>query len=827
MNTATDLKEQAYAAIFDKLDHVFPEFDFRKRSAGWVSTNVTKIDGREGKTKGQVICTYKVPTLLADHSDKTYISFWDYIQQQDSLDNQQTYNKLLDLAGIEKPKRELTPAMLKDLEERRRKWNMWKLFMDSCKKRLWQGADPTVKDYLLNQRKYTPEDVTEMELGEAADWLTMENEIRAASQYSEDEIREVLKYSGQAIGQSHKLIIPVRNAAGEIEGIIARNVNYQATDKLPKYLNSTGLEKSRLLYGHSLRPVDGKVILTEGQLDAGIANARGISGTAVAIGGKDISEEQVRQLLNSSAKDITICLDNEPATVPSIKKAIKLIQQLDEDEKIADRIYIATLPAGIKDADELITTQGIQAFQFIVDDATSFQRYLVDLAVTEHSSHTDRGINSLIDEVVTISSTLRSPARKDELNRLFVELLNEAGIPVSRDALEEAATRIKDRENKQEQQRLAEKMLKRADKLIKEGETGEALTLLKKEGQRLETKHMAAQYQDLYTTILTEDHVRRKMRQKPAGADTGIAMRIGSELERLIAPAGQLTFFAAPTNHGKTLIMLNMALNIIRAQPDRSVHFFTYEMDAETVQRFALNIFIGQKISNNQRRSIDSYLKDITHEYVQKEHRPLFMEKVNTFYSQLVDTGRLKIYFTEYSTEELTGFIRYIQKQDPGAVIIIDYVQRQRSNRAEGFSARQAELKQITEDLNTCAINTMLPIILASQFSREVQTPLDMKNQAMSEASDIEKTAREIFGLWNCMKGLTGKKDANLLKDLSRIYDLDFAIRNPYMILQILKSSQFITGDFIKLAYDTDSGRLSSELPEPAQGRSVLKDIFA
>ena len=810
MNTDGTL-QQAYAAIYDKLDQVLPEFEFYHTGSGWKSGNVRKLDGREGKTKGQVICTDKIPTRLVDHSESQYMTFWDYVQLRDGLDNGPTYAKLLDLAGMDQPKKALTAEQLQEQARKRKAARIWEAFVDCCKDQLLNNPDATVKDYLLNQRKYTPADAQYMELGQAADWSVMERSVMEKTNFDTETVREVLTYNRQAIGFSHKLIIPIRNAAGQVEGVIGRNVNYQDSDKLPKYVNSTGLKKGSLLYGLTMRPKNKKVVLVEGQLDAGVANARGLQATAAAIGGKDITEDQVRYLLRTNAREVVICLDNEAATKTSIERTIKLIQQLDQEYQIEDRIYVATLPAGIKDADQLVTVEGIEALEAAVYNAMAFQRYLAEDAIQRHAEGTDRHINDLIDEVVSIAATIKSPAKKDDLHRLFVELLQDRGIMAGQDALQQSADRIKAQRDQQEQEDLFKKMLKKAEKLAAEGDTSEAIDHIQGELHKVRQRSKRAEYEGLFNGVLTEDNVYRELKNKPEGAHTGIHMKMDGELIELEAPTGQLTFFAAPMNHGKTGIMLNIALNVLERQPKRAVHFFTFEMDAISVLKYALNVYIGEPVSTNNRRTINTYLATKSDQFIKPDKRNFFHSRKDKFFSHFINSGRFKIYYQNYSVEDLIGFVHYIRRQDPHAVIIIDYIQKLRSDRKGDMNARQTELKLVCEDLNTCAIDTQLPIIMASQFNRTVQNPMDMHATNMAEASDIEKIASEIYGLWNCIKKIAGKPDKQLHSAIEQKYGVKCDGMEERVIVEILKSRQYTTGAKETLNLCTNSGKIGGD----------------
>jgi len=810
-NVSDLLEFTIYPAIYDKLDQVFPEFDFRRTRRGWESTNTTKIDGRDGKTRGQVVCTDKKPAVLADHSDGLYVSFWDYVQKQGDLSNADTLQKLAGLAGVELPGRNRNTESLEEQRRKAKAAQIWELFLDHAKGELWDSTDATVKEYLTGRRQYTPEDVREMDLGQAGDWTKAEAYIKERTGFTEDEIREVLTYNRTAIGNTHKLIIPIRDASGRMMGIAARNINHTGEDKLPKYLNSTGLQKGSILFGLPARSKKDKVVLVEGQLDAAIANARANArgesfATVAAIGGKDLSKEQVQHLLNTRTRELTICLDTEEATRESVRKAIKLVQDMDTEEQIADRIYVAILPDRIKDADELITKQGLEAFDDVIKRARIYSDHLSEEAIDAYntSGQTDRDTNDFIDRIVQIAADMKSPAKKEDMTRRIEQLAEQSGISIRQETWQAAADRIKSRNDQAAQETMMNGLLRKVKKKADAGEVEEAIEDLETGLRRVKLRSKQSEYEAIYASLMTQQHVLDAERNRPPSARTGIYVKVDGTQEELTAPAGQITFFAAPTGHGKTAILLNIALNILQEQPGRSVHYFTYEMDAVSILKFALNVYIGEKVSANNQKSITSYFREGTDEYIESHKRELFQERNNEFFSRLVNTGRLKVVHKEYSSDEMIGYIEYIKKKDPQAVIIIDYVQKLRSDRAGNMNHRPTELKFVCEDINRCAIDTGLPVIMAAQFGRQVQSPAHMHATALAEASDIEKIASEVYGAWNCTRSVAhlGADEQKRLK----IYNMT---GEPEFIIQILKSRRLPADVWAKIPYEQQSKRMS------------------
>lgn len=833
-NTANTL-EDVLLIVFERLDKALPEFEFEQYRDGWRSTNTVKLDGRIGKTVGQVICTHRKPTLLADHSDGEYLSFWDYIQRRDQLDNGQTYKKLLELAGIEF--KAISEGDYRARKQAEKTALIWEYFIQYTQKQLLEqpNTDTTeykeIQQYLTNTRNYTPADVQALGIGWLnKDWPAAIEYIKSRTQHSTDDINEAIHCSRDVIGYTHKLIIPMRNRSGRVVGIAARNINWSADDKLPKYLYNKGLPKRELL--HSLPYKAEAVLIVEGPLDADICKARGFICPAVAIGGKDATKEQIQQLLKSSVKNVYICLDNEEGTIKAKQKLIELILEVDEEGQIGDRIFCVQLPSDVKDVDELLTTKpnGLEQLNTAVfEKHTQYFRWQTEILIQKYNASekpTDAAEAELIDEVVKIAAQTKQPYSKEVLLNEFTELLNRHGILITHNTLELAAQRIKEKIDYNQQQQALQKTLKKAATY---DEPAEALDYLKKQIRDVERRNRRAEFESLYSAILDEKTMLERCKEKPKAVQLGFLMQMEDELEELEAPAGQLTFFAAKTGHGKTKFLLNVALNILEKQPEKNVHFFTYEIDDVGVMQFALNAYIGEEISGNNRRSLRSYFRENSMQYI--KNKSLFEHKKNQFFERYINSGRLKIHHTEYSADELIQYIEYVRSIDVNAVLIIDYVQKLRSDRKGNIENRHTELKFVCEDLNACAIRTGLPVLMAAQFTRYVDTPLDVAPTKLAEASDIEKISSEIYSIWDYKQPLTGKPDSSINKAINKRYGLDYDIlpadRQPTVILEILKSRLYGPGYFTLLNNCRSSGRITQDsianTPKPNRPMFVNK----
>ncbi len=230
----------------------------------------------------------------------------------------------------------------------------------------------------------------------------------------------------KGIGTTHKLTIPYR-VGGIIKGFKFRTIGTHS----PKYLNSTGLDKSSGFF--NLSPLKGEkdIVIVEGELDCLHATAKGMD-NVVALAGSTISSEQIRDSLARGAKSFTLCFDRESAnemlTAKRISAAIKLL--LSEN---ASRIYVATLDSlgGNKtDPDSYIKQKGIDEFRIIIEKALPYYEFEFELIKSKYSHYLNqqvpfpRRLDEFLDEFIRYASGITDPLILDRLIRIFTQTMS-------------------------------------------------------------------------------------------------------------------------------------------------------------------------------------------------------------------------------------------------------------------------------------------------------------------------------------------------------------------------------------------------------------------
>ena len=791
------INNELYPRVFDNADTIFLEFQFKKQGNHWASTNKTKIDGSEGDKAGKVYIYQDNPYFIKDYTrDGKEIS--KYISERHGLPWVEAIRYLADKCGLQLPVTRFNDEQIRKAEKIQQKASLYELinnYFVSCLNSEEDKNAISHRDYLKN-RGYPNHGIG---LGLIPSQEGLRRHL-LSSGFSLEEINEPFFDNVISnVGLSHQLTIPFRDNRGKIVSFVFRNI--QSKEGSKKYIYMTNSKKSHYLFNlKSTRNNKKSLILVEGLPDAITSHIHGLD-NVVALGGNSISDEQIKLIKSSGAEAITICLDNDEAGTKAIQPVIERMLF----NGVSIPIYVSSWPNSYshKDPDEIIKNEGIEAFKSLIDNAKAWYNYLSSQILENISGNiSDQYRDNVIKKLISIGGKIKHPADQDS----FLSGIDEKGayLKISRDTLKES---IEKESRELEEKKHRETLIREGEKavsLIRSGNKQQGLELLSKISKHNNTDLLTHSYQSLLLPA-SELDVREAIKNKPENIKSGFKIK----REELPMPSGAITIVAAPTSHGKTSFLINLALNMAQNPSNKPVYFFSYEENREAILIKALNTYVNDEaLSKNNRRFIESFFKnpngDMDFILSHDEHRSNFTYKKDNFFTSLIQPRKLNIFYSDYTSEDLVGAIHYLAKNDNVGAVLIDYIQllRLKNNRN---GSRQEEVKQICIDLKNCAVETGIPIILGAQFNREVTSPDLMHPTKIGEAGDIERAANLILGLWNNQfEPLTDKRTAN--KDDSQINHLPKTIT-----ARILKNRDGLAGIEDEFSFDGNTGKISDK----------------
>ena len=324
----------------------------------------------------------------------------------------------------------------------------------------------------------------------------------------------------------------------------------------------------------------------------------------------------------------------------------------------------------------------------------------------------------------------------------------------------------------------------------------------------------------------TKAEIVEEIKNRPEALVTGY--ELGNE--KLSFQTGGFTIIAAPTGHGKTTMLMNVMLDLAKRYPDKRHWFFSYEEGRAAIAIKTLNAYCNNDYSTNNKRTMESYYKDDPsffgkyHDDTTKEYgtRLVDFQKKEQRFWELVENGTINIIATDHPADELVQVIREIADDKTG-FIGIDYIQLLSRTDSSRYASRADELKRICLDLKDIAVEKGLAIVAAGQFNRQVLAPWLMEAQGLADASDIEKAANKVIGVWNGDKQpKTQVKDDSFMKERG--------IKEGTMYLEVLKARDERSGDYAVYEYNGNRGHIGERIegtvanPTEKKGYTSKKD---
>jgi replicative DNA helicase len=433
---------------------------------------------------------------------------------------------------------------------------------------------------------------------------------------------------------------------------------------------------------------------------------------------------------------------------------------------------------------------------------------------------TDREKDNFLDEIVNLSTRLQPIDRSILIKELLeLEAIRELGI--TEESLSITVDRLAATKDKEAKAQEFNNLLSKVNSLTEKGKTEEAIQLLGEKLKDVKLKDRATEFNKLLLPT-SESQIREDLQSAPGDLDTGYTINGYN----LLLPGGALTVFAGATGHGKTILSINTALNVAKANPNKKFIFFTYEENYTAILQYFVNTYINIELNSStdtkrgNRRVLKDYFKTGSTQYIAREKVDKFITKKDEFLREYIETGRILVKYVDYSSTELEGAIRYLHTKEPQiAGVFIDYFQLLNlpgdTKRAERINSRQEELKYICQQLKKVAVDTGLPICLAAQFNREVINLEDIHSTNVGEAGDIERIVNTLVGIYDLSKA---KDPTHKSKKITE--------EKEGMYLELLKSRDLPTGSYEVLSYNGKTGKVENKPYSPGKESGQEKESY-
>ena len=230
-------------------------------------------------------------------------------------------------------------------------------------------------------------------------------------------------------------------------------------------------------------------------------------------------------------------------------------------------------------------------------------------------------------------------------------------------------------------------------------------------------------------------------------------------------PTGTISYIGARPGRGKTTILVNIALDALN-QGKPVVYVTAEETTKQILTRFILadtctkHETDGRTVyeSFKPRPFLYNYLKDASKTLpgIEINNGDFYGDSVEAIKSY-IDSKKLTIFEAYGATwDELTDFLN---TQEAGSVILIDYIQHLKSPERLITQTRQIQIQEISHQLADLAGLHGLILICGAQFTRpktdaqktdieaELKKPDSFNENSFREAGDIEQDGHILIGI--------------------------------------------------------------------------------
>jgi len=185
-----------------------------------------------------------------------------------------------------------------------------------------------------------------------------------------------------------------------------------------------------------------------------------------------------------------------------------------------------------------------------------------------------------------------------------------------------------------------------------------------------------------------------------------------------------LSIVAAPPGVGKSLLMSDIASNVLRA--GKNVLFIALEMsEFESLKRIDANVL---DLPINGLKELDDQVIQMAYDRVKDSVGQVFIKEYGSGSFSVI---QLKALLDAYRIEKGIAF----------DLIIVDYLGLMKSDRVSAAIGSYGYIKSISEELRGLAITEDIPIVSPAQLNRSAMGNLEADNESISESAGILQTA--------------------------------------------------------------------------------------
>lgn len=374
-----------------------------------------------------------------------------------------------------------------------------------------------------------------------------------------------------------RIIIPARDAAGKLVGLIGRTVDpacppgekYRyVTDYAPAKFGGFGLDTAKQ---HK------RIILMEGILDVLKARQEGIE-NAIAAGTNNFGIDNLVSLADYGVREVVAALDADAAGGKGLWSVLNAADQSGD----CPEVFVFDNFRGTKDPDEFLARFGRDAFLDGVNNAAHGLRYRARAWRDEYDFTRDGQLTAYIDRCTKYGDSLTDKRARLRLNTYFLpEVAELTGVDLN--DIKAITAEQQQKTDANETVVRLRSLLENAAQSLAQGSIDNAIQMAQS-AVLLGASASPTQYVSkipMGSEIIGE--VESDLRKYATKEYIGIPNCTLPTLDRLLLGLRGFIILAGSTNVGKTILLGQLALDCVRSNEDVCVLFLTLEMSRKAI----------------------------------------------------------------------------------------------------------------------------------------------------------------------------------------------------------------------------------------------------
>lgn len=647
--------------------------------------------------------------------------------------------------------------------------------------------------YLVDVRHYDPEILLKSDFGYIANDSAIKDTLFERYSTFPDAAERLEILVGLHIMSSDEppsIVVPVANQYGKITGLMKRHIPVDGSEaKDSRWKCTTDLDKSAPLYLYRCKGKD-TVTIVEGTFDAVYMQALGID--TIALGQAVLTDKHTSGLKEKAVTRVIIALDNDrPGAdgkctgLENTEAAINTCIKAGLEPFVIDPRNLnkdVTSDQHIKDPDEYYRTYGAEGLKtFLNTSAEPGVPWLVRRLSEKHPVADPVQRSSFIGACRDLYAAIPG-----NLPRFKAEVLEGVATlaSITKDHVHVEFEAQKTAKVKEDAEAALIKALRNG---MQHKDSGRVLRDLE-----VITRMQTASIPFIVPEFSFDDVFSKALSGNVEGLKTSLECFDGpDDAPKCRLKIGGLTIISGESGVGKTTLLLNLFINMLRLYIDKVFVFITYEETTGELLLKLLNVEAGVDLGrgSNQyaiRKHLGTTDRGLWNPGLQRAHDTL------RGYAQ---DGRLRLINENYEIKNLTRAITTLCETNDVGAIFIDYIQKIPS--VGEFGSQQLRLQKLSDMLRVTTQNLGCAVIIGSQVNKEGQ---------IREAMDIFQDANLViqiawatqYDLYNA--GIGDKPDKKT----------DVIIDKRYRTLNIDKGRDVESGGRMLLAFDGSVLKLSS-----------------